>query len=196
MKLLASTSRRVVAATALASAAILLPAVAIAAPAGNSAPARTSNSAPARTSAAAQLRTCDHMEVWLGLGNGGAGAGSIRYPLEFSNTGQRACRLRGFPRVVAFGSHGRRLGKIASHAGTKRTVILQPGATAHALLVIGDALITPACGIVTASGLKVSPPGGGAAFIDNFSFSTCKKTRILSVGPVRSHTGIPAFTRH
>jgi hypothetical protein len=188
MKLLASTSRRVVAATALASAAILLPAAAIAAPAGNS--------APARTSAAAQLRTCDHMEMWLGLGNGGAGAGSIRYPLEFSNTGQRACRLRGFPRVVAFGAHGRRLGKIASDSGTKRTVILQPGATAHALLVIGDALITPACGIVTASGLKVSPPGRGAAFIDNFSFSTCKKTRILSVGPVRSHTGIPAFTRH
>lgn len=187
MKLLASTSRRVFAATALASAAILIPAAAIAAPAGNSAPARTS---------AAQLRTCNHMEVWLGLGNGGAGAGSIRYPLEFSNTGQRACRLRGFPRVVAFGSHGRRLGKIASHSGTKRTVILQPGATAHALLAISDARVTPACGIVTASGLKVSPPGEGAAFIDNFSFTTCKKTGILSVGPVRSHTGIPAFTRH
>ncbi len=187
MKLFANASRRVVGATALASAAILLPAAAIAAPAGNS--------APARTSAAAQVRVCDHLEVWLGLGNGGAGAGSIRYPLEFSNTGQQACRLRGFPRVVALNSHGRRLGKIASHSGRRRTVILQPGATAHALLVISDIQVTPSCGMVRAHGLRVTPPGGSATPIDGFSFLTCTKTRILSVGPVRSQVGIPAFTR-
>jgi hypothetical protein len=157
---------------------------------------RRASSSAARPAAAATVSTCDHLEVWLGLGNGSAGAGSVRYPLEFSNTGHRACRLRGFPRVVALNAHGRRLGKIASRFGTKRTVILQPGATAHALLVISDILITPACGMTTAHGLRVTPPGSGAAPIDGFTFPTCKKTRIMSVGAVRAHTGIPAFTTH
>src|SRR6266567_2962 len=186
MKLLTSSSRRAMAGTALAAAAILLPAAAIAAPAGSP--------APGRTAASAQLPTCRHLEVWLGLGNGGAGAGSVRYPLEFSNTGHRACRLRGFPRVRAVNSHDRRLGKIASHFGRPRTVVLRPGATAHALLVISEIQVTPACGMVTARGFRVSPPGDGAFPIDGFSFRTCTKIRIMTVGPVRPHTGIPAFT--
>jgi hypothetical protein len=190
MKPRANASRRLVTAIALATVAILLPAVAFAGIAGNS--------APARPAAATTVSTCNHLEVWLGLGNGGAGAGSVRYPIEFSNTGHRACRLRGFPRVVALNSHHSQLGKIASHFGTKRTVILQPGATAHALLVVSEILITPACGMVTARGLGVSLPGEGKGFspIDGFSFSTCKKIRIMSVGAVRSHTGIPSFTAH
>ncbi len=189
MKPRANASRRVVTAIVPATVAILLPAAACAGSAGNS--------APARPAAAATVSTCNHFEVWLGLGNGDAGAGSVRYPIEFSNTGHRACRLRGFPRVVALNSHGR-LGKIASHFGTKRTVILQPGATAHALLVISEILITPACGMVTARGLGVSLPGEGKGFspIDGFSFPTCKKIGIMSVGAVRSHTGIPSFTAH
>ncbi len=186
MKLLTSSSRRAMAGTALAAAAILLPATAIAAPAGSS--------APAQTAASAQLRTCSQLEVWLGLGNGSAGAGHVIYPLEFSNTGHRACRLRGFPRVVALNSHDRRLGKIASHFGRPRTVVLRPGATAHALLVISEIQVTPACGMVTARGFRVSPPGDGAFPIDGFSFRTCTKIRIMTVGPVRPHTGIPAFT--
>jgi uncharacterized protein DUF4232 len=188
MNPITNSPRRIVAAIALTTAAILLPAAALAAPAGKY--------AAARPAAAATVSTCDHLEVWLGLGNGGAGAGSVRYPLEFSNTGLRACRLRGFPRVVALNSHGRRLGKIASHFGSRRTVVLQPGATAHAMLIISDIQVTPACGMVTAHGLRVTPPGGGAAPIDGFSFPTCKKIRIMSVGAVRAHTGIPAFTTH
>jgi len=186
MKLPTLPPRRVVAGIAAAVAAILLPAAAIAAPAGSP--------APGRTAASAQLPTCRHLEVWLGLGNGGAGAGSVRYPLEFSNTGHRACRLRGFPRVRAVNSHGRPAGKVASHSGSKRTVILRPGATAHALLVITGIRVTPACGMITARGLRVSPPGDGAFPIDGFSFRTCTKTGIMTVGPVRPHTGIPAFT--
>jgi hypothetical protein len=48
--------------------------------------------------------------------------------------------------------------------------------------------------MVTAGGLRVSPPGDGAFPIDGFSFPTCKKTGIMSVRAVRSHTEIPAFT--
>ena len=133
----------------------------------------------------AQLPACGELEVWLGLGNAGAGAGSVRYPLEFSNISQGACRLPGFPRVVALNSRDRRIGGIASHFGARRTVTLQPGATAHALLVISDIQVTPACGTVRAHGLRVTPPGGGAAPIDGFSFRTCTKTRIMSVEAVR-----------
>ncbi len=104
MKPRANASRRVVTAIVPATVAILLPAAACAGSAGNS--------APARPAAAATVSTCNHFEVWLGLGNGDAGAGSVRYP------------------------------------------------------------------------------------IDGFSFPTCKKIGIMSVGAVRSHTGIPSFTAH
>ena len=41
------------------------------------------------------------LEVWLGLGVGGAAAGSTYYPMEFTNVTGRTCHLFGFPGVSA-----------------------------------------------------------------------------------------------
>jgi Domain of unknown function (DUF4232) len=39
------------------------------------------------------------LEVWLALGAGGGAAGSIYYPVEFTNVTGHTCHLFGFPGV-------------------------------------------------------------------------------------------------
>ena len=74
--------------------------------------------------------------------------------------------------------------------GPKGHVItLQPGATAHAILQVGDAGIRHGCRLVTARGLRVFPPGRRRpAEIFGFSFQACRNRGIsvLGLGPVRA----------
>jgi len=203
MNLLANLPRRVVAATALASAAILLPAAALAAPARTTAPARISaparTASPARTAAASTLRPCREtgLQIWLGLGEGGGAAGSVTYPLEFSNTGNQSCRVSGFVSIVALSRRGHQLGESSSHTGKSRRVILQPGATAHALLTIVENQGAKNCHPATARSLEITAPRDRFPFtIESFSFPACnnKKAGLMDIGPVRPGTGIPGFT--
>jgi Protein of unknown function (DUF4232) len=197
MNPLANVSRRVVAATALASVAILLPAAALAAPARTTAPAQTAS--PARTAAASTPRPCrvTGLQIWLGLGEGGGAAGSVTYPLEFSNTGTQSCRVSGFVKIVALSRNGHQLGKSSSHSGKSRRVILQPGGTAHALLTIVENQAFTNCHPATARSLEITAPRDRIPFsIESFSFPACnnKKVGLLEIRPVRPGTGIPGFT--
>lgn len=148
----------------------------------------------ANTAAAARC-TPAHTQVWLGLGLGGGTAGSVFYPLEFSNVGHRACTLSGFPGVSAIGSGGGQIGPAAGRNGQHHgTVTLAPGATAHAILRVVDwgALCSTE---VVAAGLRVFPPGETRAEpIVPFSFGACAHRGVLIVGPVRAGVGIPGFT--
>jgi Domain of unknown function (DUF4232) len=147
----------------------------------------------ARASAAAKC-TAAHLEVWLGLGEGGGTAGSTFYPLEFSNVGHHACTLNGFPGVSAVRSGGGQIGPAASRNGQHHgTVTLAPGATAHAILRVVDwgALCSHE---VTAVALKVFAPGTTIAQEVPFSFGACAHRGVLEVGPVRAGVGIPGFT--
>jgi Protein of unknown function (DUF4232) len=146
-----------------------------------------------RASAAANCAAA-HLEVWLGLGEGGGTAGSTFYPLEFSNVGHTACTLNGFPGVSAVAGGGGQIGPAASRNGQHHaTVRLSPGATAHAILRVVDwgALCSHK---VTAVALKVFAPGTTTAQEVPFSFGACAHRRVLVVGPVRSGVGIPGFT--
>ena len=59
---------------------------------------------------------------------------------------KHACWLYGYPGVSAIGSSGRRIGPPASHAGKRHRVTLQPGGTAHAILLIEDtAFVAAGC---------------------------------------------------
>lgn len=158
--------------------------------------AAASAGASPRSAVAASAPRCTtaHLEIWLGLGLGGGTAGSTYYPLEFSNVGHTACTLNGFPGVSAVGSGGGQLGPAASRNGQHHgTGALGPGATAHAILRIVDA--GAVCSSpVTASSLKVFPPGATRSESIPFSFSACAHRGVLIVGPVRPGVGIPGFT--
>jgi hypothetical protein len=158
--------------------------------------ATASAAASTRTATAASAPRCTtaHLEIWLGLGLGGGTAGSTFYPLEFSNVGHSACTLNGFPGVSAVGGGGGQLGPAASRNGQHHgTVTLAPGDTAHAILRVLDA--GAVCSSpVTASSLKVFPPGATRSESIPFSFAACSHRGVLVVGPVRVGVGIPGFT--
>ena len=145
------------------------------------------------SSAAASRCTGSNTRAWLGLGLGGGTAGSIYYPLEFSNVGRHSCTLTGYPGVSAF-RDGAQVGPAASRNGQRHgTVTLSPGATAHAILRIVDwgALCSTE---VVADGLRVYPPGQSSYEPIPFSFGACAHRGVLIVGPVRAGVGIPGYT--
>ena len=144
----------------------------------------------------AAIRSCTPAQtrVWLGDGPGGGTAGTVYYPLEFSNVGRVRCTLDGYPGVSAYGSAGRRIGKPATrNPGSHATVTLAPGATAHAILGIRDwgAICSRQ---LRAQGLRVTAPGERTATPIGFPFGACASASVLVVEPVRPGVGIPGAT--
>jgi len=135
------------------------------------------------------------LEVWLGLGPGGGAAGSTYYPLEFTNIGKSTCTLSGVPAVLAFGS--KQLGSAASwdHSTPVQFVSLAAGETTHAWLRITnvDNYVAAKCKPVTATALKVYPPGQSTASFVTYSFRACSLAGpvYLSVQPAHTGVGIP-----
>lgn len=139
-------------------------------------------------------------EVWVPV-EGAATAGPVYYQLEFSNVGHRTCTLRGYPSVWAVNAYGVKVGVPASHSGVPRTVVLRPGATAHA--VLGVATTGAVCGTfgVAAAGLRVVPPGqtlpktpGERDWVEHFPLQVCPIRSSMHVLPVHAGTGIPNYS--
>jgi len=141
----------------------------------------------------------DSLGVWLPPDQGNGAAGTIYYPLEFTNFSRHTCYLRGFPGVSAIDRNGKQLGSPArwetsAPFGLPRTVILAPGATAHAMFAYHDAAIftSPGCHAVSiASELRVYPPNEHTATHALFGFQVCAHPGpvYLSVGPIRPGVG-------
>jgi uncharacterized protein DUF4232 len=110
--------------------------------------------------------TINHLSVSLGRAD--HAAGSTYRPIVFTNTGDAACTLRGYPGVSYVApTSGRQVGAAASRddAERTRTVTLAPDGHAAALLQLVNPFNYPAadCAAKTVSGLRVYPPGSTAA---------------------------------
>lgn len=164
------------------------------APAGSTSSGTGTATAPSSTTARCATSA---LAVWIGLGEGGATAGSTFYPLELTNVSSHACHLFGFPGVSAFAGH--QLGSPAqrNHAVPEHTVTLAPGETAHTVVQITDVnnFSRSQCAPVTAFGLKVIPPDERAAAGVPFSFRACSKIGpiFLTVQPVQPGVGVPGY---
>jgi Protein of unknown function (DUF4232) len=170
MNLASTTTRRVAAVAAAAIAGLAISTAAYAA---------TSSPAAARTPAAVIPRcTATDLGVWVAVDQGSGAAGTIAYPLEFTNLSHHTCYLYGYPGVSALGSNGNQLGHAAgwgSLAGA-RVVNLAPGATAHTLLGYHDVAVStdPGCAPVKqATDLLVYPPGQRSATDAAFVVPAC-----------------------
>jgi Domain of unknown function (DUF4232) len=168
-------ARRITAVIAAASAAGLIAAAASAA--GPSGAVLASDSA--RTTAAAiPACTAGALGAWVAVTQGNGAAGSVFYPLQFTNLSRHACAMRGFPGVSAIDRNGHQLGSPAGwdHVIPARTVVLAPGATAHTILRWSDAEVTTAPGchpVFSTFELRIFPPGQRQATFAAFDLEAC-----------------------
>jgi hypothetical protein len=168
MKVLPTTGRRIAAVAAAAVAALALSTAAYAA----------TSSAAAPSSAAIPRCSASNLGVWLAVSQGNGAAGTIYYPLEFTNLSGHTCYLYGYPGVSALSRTGHQLGSPAGwgRLSGAHIVNLKPGATAHTVLAYHDAVVAtePGCDPVnTAANLRVYPPGQRSATDAAFSFEAC-----------------------
>jgi hypothetical protein len=195
MRLTTIPLRRAVAATAIAGAAILLPAVALASSAGTTASsARTT----ASTAATASVHRCLRSELtgWLGI-PAGQTAGSTYYELQISNISGRTCTLYGYPGVSA----ARGTTQLGSPANRNpehpsRLLTLAPGSTVHAILRITDVGALPGCKIASADVLRVYAPNDFGSMTVPLSFQACanKGPIFLHVTTTVAGAGIPGYS--
>jgi Protein of unknown function (DUF4232) len=137
------------------------------------------SAAPAATPACATA----NLSVWVDVNQGSGAAGTIFYPLDFTNTGRQACTLDGYPGVSATNANGRQLGRAAGRNPQykARTVTIPAGGTAHAILSwveIGN-FTASGCKPATASLIKVYPPNRKSAALGFFSLQACTSTKAL-----------------
>jgi hypothetical protein len=158
-----------------------------------------------RTSATAPTRACQSaaLKVTVDTSQAGGAAGSMYYPVNFTNTSDTPCGLFGYPGmsfVTAAGSAGRQIGAAAQQnpAFGKLSVRLPAGGAAHAWLQVAQAGNYPAsaCQPVTAHWLRVYPPGNTAASYVDVSLSACASpsAALLTVMPVRSGHSVRGVT--
>jgi hypothetical protein len=191
MKHLSTTARRVATVIAAASMTGLIAATAFAA--SSSGTALAADTAPA---AAVPACTAADLGAWVAVDQGNGAAGSIYYPLQFTNVSRHACVMRGFPGVSAIDRNGHQLGSPASwdRVIPVRTVVLAPGATAHTILRYSDATVTTAPGchpVFSTFELRVYPPGQYGATHAAFGLEACSHAGpiYLSVEPILPGVG-------
>ena len=124
-----------------------------------------------------------NLAVWVDVSQGSAAAGTIYYPLDFTNTGSHACSLFGYPGVSALNADQGQIGRAAGRNPLykAKTVTIPAGGSAHAILSwvqVGN--FTPSqCKPTIASYLRVFPPNKKAAALGFFSLPGCRSTKPL-----------------
>lgn len=151
------------------------------------------------------LAACEpaSLRVAINATQAGGAAGSMYYPVNFTNTSSSACGMYGYPGVslvTAGDSAGHQIGAAAQRntAFGKKPVRLAAGGVAHAWLQVAEAGNYPAstCKPMTAHWLRVFAPGQTVALYVNHSFDACSATTapLLSIMPVRSGLGVQGTT--
>jgi hypothetical protein len=108
----------------------------------------TPSSSPTPPQPASGPPQCRLSNLRLSVGTANGAAGTIYYPLDFTNTSSSACAIYGYPGVAFVTSpHGSQIGAPAGRASATAPalVILAPGAAAHATLAVSDVLIGNNC---------------------------------------------------
>jgi hypothetical protein len=136
---------------------------------------------------------CSTSSLKLTIGQGNGAAGSVYYPIVFTNSSGASCTLQGFPGVsFVTGQNGSQIGNPATRNSDApaQAITLDPGAVAHATLQVAQALNFPKakCQLTTAHWLKVYPPNETEPVFVPFTAQACATTaadvNVLNVAPV------------
>jgi Protein of unknown function (DUF4232) len=142
------------------------------------APTTSPSPSPATSPNAAAGCASSVLKVAVNVSQAGAAAGSVYYPIDFTNTSTSTCTLFGYPGVsFAASSGGSRIGRAASRnpAVPASLVKLAPGSVAHATLQVAEAANYPSarCKPVAAHWLKIYPPNQTAPVYARFATQAC-----------------------
>jgi Protein of unknown function (DUF4232) len=158
---------------------------------------------PSRPPAAAKAPQCSaaDLEVWVAADQSLGAAGTIYYPLEFTNISKHTCTLFGHPGVSAVSSSGHQLGSPAvwDNSVAPHTVPLAPAATGYALLEYHDAVTgsCPPADKVSAFELRVIPPDQSQSVHAFWPLAACTAppyTKFLSVRVIAPGIGVRGDT--
>jgi hypothetical protein len=139
---------------------------------GPASPAPTGGAGPA------PLPPCATAALRVSVGGANGAAGSIYYPLEFTNISGGPCVMYGYPGVSFVSAPGGgELGGAAvrNSTFTPALVTLAPGAVAHASVqvVVAQNYPVSVCKPVTAHWLRVYPPGQYVPLYASLTAATC-----------------------
>ena len=159
----------------------------------------------ASSGAGSALAMCQAAALKVAVDGGAAGgaAGSIYYPVNFTNVSGSPCQMFGFPGVsfvTGNSGAGHQIGAAAQEnpSYAKQPVRLAAGGVAHAWLQVAEAGNYPSstCEPVTAHWLQVFAPGNTAALYVSHAFSACSSADapLLTVMPVRGGQGVQGTT--
>jgi len=151
-----------------------------AAPAVTPGPATSSEPTAPPAPVAAGPAPCAASQLQLTIGPENGTAGSLYYPVQFTNTSAVSCTLYGYPGVALVTAPG---GSIVGAAAVRdptfrpTLVTIAPGGVAHAPLqvVLAANYPPPLCDPATAGWLQVYPPGSYTALFVPFTAQTCTK---------------------
>ena len=161
-------------------------------------PASSSSNTPAvasPSSPAAGPAACPTSSLQVKQGVAQGYAGGVYVVIDFTNTSGSPCTLYGYPGVsLVSGPPYTQIGLAAKRSTStpKKLVTLTPGATAHALLQIVDALNYPpaSCGPAKATALKVYPPNQTVpVYLPNTANGCTKPVQIMYIGTVQAGRG-------
>jgi hypothetical protein len=187
------TARRIAAVVTAATATGLIAVTAVSA-AGSSGAVLTSDTART-TAAAVPACTAADLGAWLAISQGNGAAGSVYYPLQFTNLSRHACAMRGFPGVSVLDRAAHQVGRPASrdYAVPVRTVVLAPGATAHTILRLSDVVLsTPGCHpVYSGIELRIYPPNQRQSTLAAYDLEACAHAGpvFMHVGPIQAGVG-------
>jgi hypothetical protein len=111
----------------------------------------------------------------------GAGAAGGAYrTLTLTNTSGAACTMAGFPGVSYVDAAGTQIGAPAGRGEPGPSFLLQPGASATAVLRQSNAgNYGPDCGATAATGVRVYPPGATDSLLLPQETAACSAASIV-----------------
>ena len=189
MKLALRATRRILGGSALLVTAAVLPGTVLAPTAASAAPAAPVVSAAKATPNWNTVR-CFIRQTRVSLGRPNGTAGTIFYPLRFTNISRHTCSFFGWPKTWAESQDGRIIGNASrSVSGPRPFLVLRPGQTVHSTLGIieaGNICRKP----VTAVNLRVRAPHQVFTQLLRFKFQACHgHVTVMTVTPVVAGRG-------
>lgn len=145
--------------------------------ASSAAPSTTSVATPAASPRGSECAS-SALHATVDTTQSSGAAGSVYYPIDFTNVSSSPCTLFGYPGVsFVTGISGSQLGRAAGRntAAGPTSVTLEPNAVAHAILQVADAgnFDASQCQPVTAHWLKIFPPDRFTPIYAHFTVQAC-----------------------